>query len=151
MIHGKDLKMLASLNIAYYFCFIILNILLLAYGMRFRDAGTINRYKNEPDKLFWNFAWFFSQCIPLIYGYFNNKNVQFKRYIFKMLEGRRHRIRFEESSLFIVLSWIGRRKILKSPKVRKSIVYILERKSESYVDSWNRLYGRWRSNQYFEK
>ena len=140
MNHGKDFKILAAINIIYYFCQIVLNILLLTNGMKFRDVGTINRYKNEHNKIFWIWAWFTNQNLPLIYAYYNHKNVQFKRYIFKMLEGRRHRIRFEESSLFIILSWIGRRKIIKLSSVSYHILYIIGRWSEYFLESSNQLW-----------
>ena len=119
--------------------------------MTFTDIGIINRYEKEHNKIFWNWAWFINQNLPLIYAYYNNNNVQFKRYIFRMLVGRMHRIRFEESSLFIILSWIGRRKILKLSSVTYHISYIIGRWSEYFLESWNKWCFWWRNWKYSNK
>mmetsp|Transcript_31884 Transcript_31884/g.28233 ORF Transcript_31884/g.28233 Transcript_31884/m.28233 type:complete len:137 (+) Transcript_31884:525-935(+) len=101
--HSKDFKLLAVINTIYYAFQTFLFILLLLQEKSFIEITKISKLEDNK-KLLWTLVLFLNQMLPLVYAFFNIKNVQFKMYIFKMLVGKSAKIKLEDSSLFIILS-----------------------------------------------
>mmetsp|Transcript_18705 Transcript_18705/g.16567 ORF Transcript_18705/g.16567 Transcript_18705/m.16567 type:complete len:177 (+) Transcript_18705:476-1006(+) len=113
--HSKNFKMLAVINIIYYLVEIVMysymigkvrtdfKINLIGYKTSFNKAITLNE-ETEASIYSMGILMFLNQICPLVYAYFNIRNVQFKRYVLMMLKGIHVESTLEDSSLFIALS-----------------------------------------------
>mmetsp|Transcript_7017 Transcript_7017/g.7877 ORF Transcript_7017/g.7877 Transcript_7017/m.7877 type:complete len:165 (+) Transcript_7017:460-954(+) len=101
--HSKNFKMLAVINIIYYLVEIVMYSYMIGYKTSFNKAITLNE-ETEASIYSMGILMFLNQICPLVYAYFNIRNVQFKRYVLMMLKGIHVESTLEDSSLFIALS-----------------------------------------------